>query len=133
MRRRRRIDVWPVGSTIEVDAHFRDSLWDPDHVEWAVHEYTVAATIDAASHVLIAAEAVPRVLPFPECPWAAPHASTLAGSAVDGFRTSVQDDLTELKCCTHLNDMLRGLAEVPALAGTLERITRHREAAGRNS
>ena len=38
---------------------------------------------------------------------------------VDGFRTSVQETLTELQCCTHLNDMLRCLAEVPALAAAL--------------
>jgi hypothetical protein len=122
-RRRRRIDAWCVGSAIEVDAHFRDSLWDPDHVELAVHEYSVVATIDAASHALVALDAIPRVLPFPECPWAAPHASSLAGMAVDGFRAKVQDALTELRCCTHLNDTLRGLAEVPALVAALEHET----------
>ncbi len=120
MRRRRRIDAWRVGSTIEVDAHFRDSLWDPEHIELAVHEYTVTATMDADTHVLETLDAIPRVLPFPECPWAAPHASSLAGDRVDGFRTSVQDSLTELRCCTHLNDMLRGLAEVPALLSALD-------------
>ena len=108
------------GDMIEVDAHFRDSLWDQDHAELAVHEYTVAATLEAESHVLRSIETVVRVLPFPECPWAAPHASTLVGMPVDSFRTSVQDTLTELQCCTHLNDMLRGLAEVPTLATHLD-------------
>jgi hypothetical protein len=59
MRRRRRIDAWRDGPVIEVDAHFRDSLWDPDHVELAVHEYTFTATIDAASHTLLATDVVP--------------------------------------------------------------------------
>jgi len=36
------------------------------------------------------------------------------------FRTSVQATLTEIQSCTHLNDMLRCLAEVPALAVALE-------------
>jgi Protein of unknown function (DUF2889) len=119
MRRRRRIDAWLSGRDIEVDLHFRDSLWDPDHTELAVHEYTVRATLEADTHVLTAITATPRVLPFPECPWAAPHASELIGQRVGGFRTRVQDTLDELRCCTHLNDALRGLAEVPVLAEAL--------------
>ena len=35
---------------------------------------------------------------------------------VNRFRTIVQQTLTELHACTHLNDMLRNVAEVPALA-----------------
>jgi hypothetical protein len=116
MRRRRRIDFWPDGDMLAVDAHFRDSMWDPDHRELAVHEYTIEAMVDAATNVLTSIEVEARVLPFPECPWAAPHTSELVGMKVDSFRTSVQDALTELHCCTHLNDMLRGLAEVPSLA-----------------
>jgi hypothetical protein len=38
---------------------------------------------------------------------------------VHGFRADVQTTLTELQACTHLNDMLRGLAEVPALAAAI--------------
>lgn len=123
MRRRRRIDAWSSGEEISVDAHFRDSMWSRDHVELALHEYTLQATIHAPTHVLRSIETTARVLPFPECPWAAPHSAELVGMKVDGFRTSVQDTLTELHCCTHLNDMLRGLAEVPRLVhrSTLDR------------
>ena len=35
------------------------------------------------------------------------------------FRTDVQTTLTELQACTHLNDMLRCLTEVPALAAAI--------------
>ena len=35
------------------------------------------------------------------------------------FRSTVQRTLTELHACTHLNDMLRSLAEVPALVKAL--------------
>jgi hypothetical protein len=120
MRRRRRLDVWWSGEQIAVDGHFRDSTWDRDHVELSLHEYTLQATIDPASHALRSIDTQARVLPFPECPWAAPHTVELVGMSVDGFRTSVQDTLTELHCCTHLNDMLRGLAEVPVLARSIE-------------
>jgi Protein of unknown function (DUF2889) len=120
MRRRRRVDVWREGGAIQVDAHFRDSFWRYDMVEMALHEYTVQATVDAASRVLEAIDTQVRVLPFPECPWAAPHATDLVGLQVDSFRTSVQDTLTELHCCTHLNDMLRCLAEVASLAEALD-------------
>ena len=41
------------------------------------------------------------------------------GMNVSDFRASVQETLVELQACTHLNDMLRCLAEVPALADHL--------------
>jgi hypothetical protein len=119
MRRRRRIDAWRDGDMIAVDVHFRDSLWSAEHVELALHEYTVQAQIDPTTLTLHQIEAVPRVLPFPECPWAAPHTTMLVGHDVGGFRTDVQETLTELQCCTHLNDMLRGLTEVPRFAAVL--------------
>ncbi|MFI5047707.1 MAG: DUF2889 domain-containing protein [Acidimicrobiia bacterium] len=116
MRRRRRIDAWRDGEAIVVDVHFRDSIWNAEHVEQSLHEYTVHASIDLATGTLRDVDAIPRVLPFPECPWAAPHATLLVGRDVSGFRTNVQQTLTELQCCTHLNDMLRGLTEVPLFA-----------------
>jgi hypothetical protein len=119
MRRHRRIDVIPDGDLLRVNAFFRDSGWDPDGSENVVHEYTVDAEVDERSGALVAVAATPSVLPFPECPWAAPHASQLVGLPVRTFRTGVQETLTELECCTHLNDMLRCLAEVPALAATI--------------
>jgi hypothetical protein len=121
MRRHRRVDVWQEGGALVVDAFFRDSCWDPDGSQNALHEYTVEATVDAATHTLMSVRARPRVLPFAECQWAAPHVDHLIGMPVAGFRTSVQETLTELQCCTHLNDMLRCLAEVPQLARTFAR------------
>ena len=47
------------------------------------------------------------------------HVGMLEGKHVTTFRTSVQETLTELQCCTHVNDTLRCLAEVPALARLL--------------
>src|SRR5690606_6820017 len=99
----------------------RDSLWDVDGSELALHEYTLQARVDRDSRAITAIDATPRVLPFPECPGAAPHVTRLVGMPVGGLRTSVQDTLRELEACTHLNDMLRCLAEVHALAVEAER------------
>jgi hypothetical protein len=115
MRRHRRVDVWSEGDDLVVAAFFRDVSFEPDGTQLAVHEYTVDAVV-AADLTLRDVHAHPRVLPFPECQWAAPHVELLRGKPVDQFRTRVQETLTELQACTHLNDMLRSLTEVPALA-----------------
>lgn len=127
LRRRRRVDVWPRGEVLHVDAHFRDSFWDVDGTELALHEYTLGATVDRSTRRILTLEATPRVLPFPECPGAAPHAKQLVGMPVDAFRTSVQETLRELEACTHLNDMLRCLGEVHALADLVETASDPRE------
>jgi hypothetical protein len=119
MRRHRRIDVTPADGVFEIDAFFRDSYWEPDGTEMALHEYNVRAEVDATELTLAAVVATPRVLPFPECQWAPEHVVLLIGRPVQSFRTDVQTTLTELQACTHLNDMLRCLTEVPALAATI--------------
>ena len=118
-RRRRRVDLWREGGSIELDAHYRDSVWGDQHAELSLHEYSLRATLDPGSRTLLAVVVTPRVLPFPECPEASHHAAELVGTPVDEFRTSVNERLVGVECCTHLNDMLRGLAEVPALAQLL--------------
>jgi hypothetical protein len=119
MRRARRIDVWATVDGFAVDAMFRDSCWQPDGVEVAVHEYHLDATLDADAIHLTGVTAEPRVLPFSECPGAAPNASRLAGTAVKDLRTEVLEQLQFTDCCTHLNDALRALAELPAMASEL--------------
>ena len=120
MRRHRRVDVGIDGDELAVDSFFRDSCWEPDGTEMALHEYSVSARIDRATLALNAVEAFPRVLPFPECQWAPEHVTLLVGRPVQTFRTDVQTTLMELQCCTHLNDMLRCLAEVPALSAAID-------------
>jgi hypothetical protein len=119
MRRHRRVDLWREGERLFVDAFFRDACWEPDGTQIALHEYNVSAEVAVSDHTLVWAIATPRVLPFPECQWAAPNVKELHGTPVSSFRTRVQQTLTELRACTHLNDMLRSLAEVPALARSL--------------
>ena len=119
MRRRRRFDVWTVSGGIEVESHFRDSCWHFELGELVVHEYTLQATLDH-DHNITEIIARPRVLPFPECPGAASHVEQLVGKPVRPFRSSVPETLRELEACTHLNDMLRGLADLDSLARALE-------------
>jgi DUF2889 family protein len=119
MRRSRRIDVYLEGDRIVIDAMFRDSSWEPDGTEIAVHEYQVDATVDRATGAVRSVTADPRVLPYRECPGAAPNAAWLAGAPVGELRTEVLERLRLTDCCTHLNDALRALAEVPILASAL--------------
>ncbi len=119
MRRARRIDVWEEDGLLLVDAMFRDSCWDPDGAEVVIHEYEITATAERSNGMLLTVDAVPRVLPYVECPGAAPNASWMAGTALRDLRTAVLERLRATNCCTHLNDGLRSLAEVPVLAAAL--------------
>src|ERR1700749_5010466 len=89
MRRARRVDVWDAGDELVVDAMFRDSCWQPDGDEVAGHENRLAATVDRPGEHLTSVTAEPRVLPFAECPAAAPNVSRLAGAPLRGLRTEV--------------------------------------------
>ena len=62
---------------------------------------------------------VPRVLPYDECPLAVRHVAALAGVPLRDLRAMVLQRLRGPLGCTHLNDMLRALAGVPALARQL--------------
>ena len=120
MRRRRRVDVSAGdGTEVVIDAMFRDSCRTPDGVETAVHEYTMQATVDRDTATITHIHAEPRVLPFVECPSAADNVTRLLGAPIADFRTSVLAMLNGTDCCTHLNDALRALAEVPVLLDQL--------------
>jgi len=119
MRRARRIDVWLEGGVIAIDAAFQDSAGDPEHGRVAVHEYRIAATADPASGKLLSVVPDPRVLPFMECPSAAGRAADLAGAPLAELRSVVLERLAKTNGCTHLNDALRALAEVPVLLDEL--------------
>jgi Protein of unknown function (DUF2889) len=120
MRRARRIDIWAEGGQLAVDTMFRDSCWDPGGAEVAVHEYRLLATVDRTTGELTSVDAQPRVLPYVECPLAAPNAQWLVGTPADRLRREVLDRLRGEDCCTHLNDALRALADVPVLATRLD-------------
>jgi Protein of unknown function (DUF2889) len=123
-RRLRRLDVIPPavpGAPATVDVFFRDSHADGEAVERVVHEYTVGATIDPATATLVDIAATADVLPWRECPGAVASATRLAGMPVGDLRRHVREQFTGTTTCTHLNDVLRGLADlgvlVPELGG----------------
>jgi hypothetical protein len=119
MRRRRRIDVAPPPDgqgVLTVDAMFRDSYLTADGVETVVHEYTFTADVDPRTGVVLAAEATPRALPFLQCPEAGASAGRLAGAGFDDLRERIRAEFVGPTTCTHLNDMLRALADVGGLA-----------------
>ena len=120
VRRRRRIDV-TFGPVIAVDAMFRDSYFDGDGTESAVHEYGLRAEIDTETLVLTHLEATPRVLPYIECPAAAASATRLVGFHLTDVRDRVRAELVGTSTCTHLNDLLRSLEDVNGLRRSWDR------------
>jgi hypothetical protein len=116
MRRARRIDLWVAGPVLHVDAFFQDSSTLPTGGRQSIHEYTLTAQADLATGVVHSVTPVPRVLPYGECPLAVQHVGTLAGLPLRDLRATVLEQLRGPLGCTHLNDMLRALADVPALA-----------------
>ncbi len=119
-RRRRRIDVISEqDGTVRLDVHFRDSHCESSGAETVVHEYTVAAVVDPATGTFVEAAAGARVLPWNDCPTAAASASRLAGTSFAGLRRHVRTTFVGTSTCTHLNDTLRGLEDVPTLLGHL--------------
>jgi len=121
MRRARRIDVWLDG-LIQIDSAFQDSATNPKGGRTAVHEYRLSATADPVTLQLISVRAEPHVLPYPECPSAAANMHRLVGSSLPELRRKVLEDLRGTAGCTHLNDALRALAEVPALVERLHAV-----------
>jgi hypothetical protein len=118
MRRARRIDVWLDGD-IHIDAAFQDSATAPEGGRIAVHEYGLQLTVDAASGRVKTIGATPHVLPFPECPSAVGKLQRLQSAPVSEFRSLILDELAQVEGCTHLNDALRALADVPQLIEAL--------------
>lgn len=123
-RRARRVDVWREDGLIKIDAAFQDSGPLPlgegkqraDGQRIAIHEYRLHAEVDPSSGVLVALQVLPLILPFAECPGAAIKATRMIGQRLADFRNVVIETLPTTMGCTHLNDVLRGLADIPALA-----------------
>jgi hypothetical protein len=123
-RRSRRLDVYLDGAPgtaplVRVDAFFQDSAPTPEGHRVAVHEYRLDATVDPVSGTLVQVSADPRVLPYRECPLATVNIEELVGTPVVDLRETVLERLRGTLGCTHLNDALRALAEVPTLMAPL--------------
>lgn len=122
-RRARRIDVMrdDKAGVIRIQAAFQDSAktrtgQGAKSGRVAIHEYDIDATADAETLELLTLVSIPRILPFSECPGAVHNTQRLIGSKLDDIRDTVLANLRGPQGCTHLNDALRALAEVPKLA-----------------
>ncbi|MGB8365821.1 MAG: DUF2889 domain-containing protein [Rhizomicrobium sp.] len=123
MRRARRIDV-RLDDVIVIDTAFQDSATTPAGGRAAVHEYSLTVTADPGSLRVLSIEAEPRILPHAECPSATANLARLLDTPLPELREKVFAELRGMAGCTHLNDALRALADVPVLVAYL------REAAG---
>ncbi len=118
-RRARFIDVRRDGDRIEIAAGFQDSTGDPDHGRVGIHEYRLRATADLATGRLERLESTPHILPFRECPSAVKASLAILDAPLAELREVVLARLSKTSGCTHLNDALRSLAEVPVLVEAL--------------
>lgn len=67
------------------------------------------------TYELVGLTALPRILPFGECPAAVPRVAEVVGTTLPDRRDEVVARLHSMRGCTHLNDELRALSEVPAM------------------
>ncbi|MBU6266948.1 MAG: DUF2889 domain-containing protein [Sphingomonadales bacterium] len=120
-RRARRIDLWrdETAGLIRVEASFQDSAPAPGGKRVAIHEYVLRLAADAQTLAIRSIEPEPRILPFHECPGAVANAQRMVGVPLPAIRDAVLDQLRGPAGCTHLNDAMRALADVPRL---LERL-----------
>ncbi|PEQ13050.1 hypothetical protein B2G71_09510 [Novosphingobium sp. PC22D] len=120
-RRARRIDVTrdEAAGVLRIDSAFQDSAKQRSGGRVAIHEYLLRATVDMTTREILALEPEARILPFSECPGAVHNVSRLLGRRIDEIRDDVLAQLRGPEGCTHLNDALRALAEVPRLASDL--------------
>lgn len=120
-RRARRIDVVrdEGAGVIRIDSAFQDSAKQREGGRIAIHEYRLAATVEAGTLEILALEPEARILPFHECPGAIGNTARLIGRRLPDIREEVLALLRGSEGCTHLNDALRALADVPKLASCL--------------
>jgi hypothetical protein len=120
-RRARRIDVWrdAASGLLTIDSAFQDSAKKKDGGRTAIHEYLLRVTADPETLEVLSLEPVPRILPFPECPGAVANTQRLIGSSLADIRDEVLRQLRGPEGCTHLNDAMRALADVPVLVKSL--------------
>lgn len=120
-RRARRIDVWRDDDRVRIESTFQDSAHCPDGSRRAIHEYTVRASAHPQTLEVLDIEAMPQTLPYTSCLAAPGNTHKLHGLPLRDLRHKVLDHLARAEGCTHLNDALRALAEVPVLLQALDR------------
>ncbi|QQN75259.1 DUF2889 domain-containing protein [Croceicoccus sp. YJ47] len=118
-RRVRRVDIWRDGDAFIVDCHFQDSSSAPDAGKrMGIHEYGTRVVAEADG-IIRSIAVTPGTLPYAACRAAPVNMDILLGTQLARLRTSVMTHLKGTAGCTHLNDVMRSLADVPALARRL--------------
>jgi hypothetical protein len=119
--RLRRIDLWRQDGLLHVDSGFQDSAEKRGRADGRIlfHEYGLHATVHPETLTLLSINVKAAVLPFSTCLAAPATASHLLGQPLSTFRKTVPATLPGIKGCTHLNDMLRALQDVEAMAESL--------------
>lgn len=120
MRRRRRVDVWRADGLLHADSVLRDVFIEPGDIETLVHEYALSTDIDVETMTVIRSAARHGALPAFDCPAATPSAERIAGLSLVALRETVRRQFRGPTTCTHLNDSLRTLADIGALAQLLD-------------
>jgi hypothetical protein len=121
MRRRRRIDAHAADAgRVSIDAMFRDTYVRSDGVETIIHEYTLDVVVDAETGIIVESRATPRVLPWQECPGAVASAGRITGMTLHDLHFRVRQELSGTSTCTHLNDLLRSVADAEALIARIK-------------
>ena len=86
-----------------------------------MHEYEVDVTAGTDDGVIRALTVRARILPGPDCPGAVESAQRVVGEPLASLRGFVRGEIRDDTICTHLNDQLRSLADVPTLVSELLR------------
>ena len=119
MRRARRIDVWWKDGTLADRRHVPRQRLGSRRASSACCTSTRCWAGPTVTGTLRSITAVPRVLPYAECPWRRAQRVLAGGDAAAcPARRGARSDSRTTDCCTHLNDALRSLAEVPLLAAS---------------
>lgn len=127
-QRARWIELSADGDRLLVEGGFQDSANTREGGRRAIHEYRFNMTVDRETGTIAALTATPHILPHRECPAAVGNIGRLVGLNVADLRTAVPTLLARTEGCTHLNDVMRALVCVPALADHLPIQTQTNEA-----
>jgi hypothetical protein len=114
LRRARWIEVWREHGMLRAAGGFQDSAMSLEGGRVAVHEYRIECDLD--DDRIAAFRATPVVLPHGDCPAAVPAAAAIVGRPIAALRDDVPALFAREAGCTHLNDVMRALVCVPALA-----------------
>jgi len=101
-----------------VHLQHQDAYADPDGVRRGLHEWRVTARLAGRTEdpCIGAISVEAGRLPWQECPFAGASAERLVGRPLREIEQAVTEEFLGTGTCTHLNDLLRMLADVSDMA-----------------